>query len=106
MKNRILQTLLIILVIFSASCSAPDTSIQKNERTKATAITFISPQGIETRLFLDDGDGQITSGNKGKNTYEEVREIFLEVTGTSYIIHTEGKLYYLPLDYALEVSTN
>ena len=104
MKNKIIQTALTILIVCSVSCS--DEIVQESKKTKATAITFISPEGVKMDLHLDDGDGKITSGNRGNDRHQEVRELSLEETPTSYIIHTDGKLYYLPLDYALEVSTN
>lgn len=104
MKNLLIQAALLALVLCSTSCR--ETNTQEIKRTRATAITFISPEGVKTELKLDDGDGRITSGFKGQNRHAEVRELALEETKNAYIIHTDGKLYYLPLDYALEVSIN
>lgn len=104
MKNKIIQSALSLLILLSVSCSQD--KVHRNKRTNATAITFVSPQGVETRLKLDDGDGKITSGFSGMNRHQEVRELSLEESEACFIIHTNGKIYYVPHTYSLEVSTN
>ncbi|ADE53313.1 hypothetical protein [Coraliomargarita akajimensis] len=80
-----------------------DSSNQITKERKVKAVTFTSEQGVKSELKLDDGDGHITSGFNGKNTHQEVRELSVEVTSSTYLIRTENKTYYIPTTYMLEV---
>ncbi|MGB0744021.1 MAG: hypothetical protein ACPGSB_05805 [Opitutales bacterium] len=102
MKNRIsILAVLLTAAVFAAGCSNNSSQITKERKVKS--IIFTSPQGVESELKLDDGDGHITSGFNGKNTHQEVRELSLVVTSSTYLIRTENKTYYIPTTYMVEV---
>lgn len=101
MKNKIAITLSVTCLFVFAGCF--DSSMSISSKKKVKAVSFTSPAGVESELKLDDGNGRITSGFNGKNTHQEVRELSVEVTSSTYIIRSENKTYYIPTSYMLEV---
>jgi len=102
MKNRISTfVFLLTAALFAVGCSNSSHQITKEKKVKS--VTFTSQQGVKSELKLDDGDGHITSGFNGKNTHQEVRELSVEVSSSTYLIRTENKTYYIPTTYMLEV---
>ena len=90
-KISIVGLLLGATTLFSCS----DTSVEK--------IIFTSSDGAKMEFYVEDGDGKLTSGNKGRHRFREVRLLQFSTLKTSYRIKADGVLYYFPLDREVEI---
>lgn len=103
MKTRpILISILFAITLICISCTPSE--VEKDVKRKVAGVAYISPNGVRHDLWEENGDGQITSGNVGNDTHQEVVGLYFLKEKDTYTIISDRTTFHIPKTYLIEVS--